>query len=117
METYRSVSRAAFIRQSIGDDEHIHVFGEVDSDSDADFREAIDEAARSAKRVVIDLTRCTYIGSQGLNVMIKAQKLTDLAVIAPARIRRLMDIVGLAGILIGPTGIATERATLPPTDA
>lgn len=117
MELYRNVARAAFIRQPVGYDEHIHVFGEIDSDSDADFREAIDEAARSAKRVVIDLTRCTYIGSQGLNVLIKAQKLTDLAVIAPARIRRLMDIVGLTGILIGPTEIALERATLPATDA
>ena len=99
MQLYRNVSRAAFIRQPFGDDEHIHVFGEVDLETDADFREAIIEATRSAKRVVIDLTRCTYIGSQGFNTLFHATKSTDLAVIAPARIRRLMDIVGLTALL------------------
>ena len=102
MHSHHNVARAAFIRQPLGDDEYIHVFGEIDTDSDADFREAIAESARVAKRVVIDFTRCTYIGSQGFNVLVKAQKLTDLAVIAPARIRRLMDIIGLSSLLIGP---------------
>ena len=107
MQTYRNVGRAAFIRQPLGDDEYIHVFGEIDLESDADFREAVGEAARSAKRIVIDFTRCTYVGSQGFSVLFHAKELTDIAVIAPARIRRLMEIVGLSGLLIGPKEIET----------
>ncbi|HET9343992.1 MAG TPA: STAS domain-containing protein [Candidatus Eremiobacteraceae bacterium] len=102
MQLYRDVARAAFVRQPIGDDEYIHVFGEIDTETDADFRQTIAEAARSAKRVVIDFSRCTYVGSQGFGVLFDAKKLTDLAVIAPARIRRLMGIVGLSSLLIGP---------------
>ena len=102
MQPHRNVARAAFIRQPQGDAEYIHVFGEIDTDSEADFREAIIESARNAKRIVIDFTRCTYIGSQGFSVLVNAKRLADLAVIAPARIRRLMDIIGLSSLLIGP---------------
>ena len=99
MELRHSVARAAFIKDPVGGDEYIHVFGEIDIETQESFREAIVSAARSAKRIVVDLTRCTYIGSQGFTVLVHAQKLTDIAVIAPARIRRLMDVVGLANLL------------------
>jgi len=100
MQQYRDVGRAAFIRQPFGDDEFIHVFGEIDTETDVEFRTAITDASRVAKRVVVDLTRCTYIGSQGFSVLIQATKLMNISVIAPARIRRLMDIVGLTSLLI-----------------
>ena len=100
MQLYRDVSRAAFVRQPFGDDEFIHVFGEIDAETDDEFRGAIADASRIAKRVVVDLTRCTYIGSQGLSVLVNAKKLMDLSVIAPARIRRLMDMVGLTSLLL-----------------
>lgn len=102
MEIKRDVARAAFIRQSVGQDEYVHVFGEVDLDTDLALRSAILEAAKSAKRVVVDLTRCTYIGSQGLGVLADARQLTTLGVVAPARVKRLMDIVGLTSIVIDP---------------
>src|SRR5215469_16405812 len=99
MAVSRDATRAAFIRNSVGDDQYIHVFGEVDIESDDDFRAAIREAAKTAKRVVIDLTRCTYIGSQGFAVLVNARALTNIAVVAQPNVKRLMEVVGLSGIL------------------
>lgn len=105
MQLYRDVARGAFIRQPLGDIEYIHVFGEIDSETDDDFRSAIADASRNAKRIVVDLTRCTYVGSQGFSVLVNAKKLMDLSVIAPPRIRRLLDIVGLTSLLSEPNVI------------
>lgn len=102
MATHYQHTHAAFIRQTIGDDEYIHVFGEVDTDSDDEFRAAIIDAARTAKRVVVDLTRCTYIGSQGFAVLVNARSLTAVAVVAPERVKRLIDAIGLTDFLIAP---------------
>ena len=99
MALSRDVTRAAFIRQSSGDDVYIHVFGEVDIESDDEFRAAIREAAKTAKRVIIDLTRCTYIGSQGFAVLVNARVLTNIAVVAPPNVKRLIEVVGLGGLL------------------
>ena len=100
MAVDRSTTRAAFIRQSLADVQYIHVFGEVDIESDDEFRAAIRAAAMEAKHVVIDLTRCTYIGSQGFAVLVTSRALADLAVIASPKVRRVMEVVGLSSLLI-----------------
>jgi len=100
MVLYRDETRAAFIRQTIGDDGYVHVFGEADNESEDEFRASIRESARTAKRVIVDLTRCTYIGSQGFAVLAAARSLCDLAIIAPARVKRLVDIVGLSSLIL-----------------
>src|SRR5215467_5926117 len=102
MAVYRDIARAAFIRETVGADEYIHVFGEVDIESDDAFRAAIREAAKSRTRVVVDLSRCTYIGSQGFSVLVTSRAITNLAVIASNRIKRLLAILGLSGLLIDP---------------
>jgi anti-anti-sigma factor len=109
MAVSRGVTRAAFIRNTSGGDEYVHVFGEVDIESDEEFRAAIREAAKTAKRVIIDLTRCTYIGSQGFAVLVDAQTLNDIAVLAPLKVQRLMQILGLSGLLIdAPRGFGSD---------
>jgi len=102
MAVSRDATRAAIIRNKVGDDQYIHVFGEVDIESDDEFRAAIREAAKTAKRVVVDLTRCTYIGSQGFAVLVTARAVTNLAVLAPRAVKRLMEVVGLSSLLIDP---------------
>jgi anti-anti-sigma factor len=102
MAVYRDVARAAFIRQSIGDDEYVHVFGEVDIESEDDFRAAIRDAAGAAKRVVVDLSRCTYIGSQGFAVLANEWALSNIVVIASPAVKRLMGILGLNRLLTTP---------------
>ena len=100
MAMSRDVTRVAFIRHMAGDDAYIYVFGEVDIESDDELRAAIREAAKVARRVIVDLTRCTYIGSQGFAVLMNARPLTNIAVIAPRKVRRLMEVVGLNSLLI-----------------
>lgn len=54
----------------------------------------------AAKRVVVDLSRCTYIGSQGFFVLAGSQALAEIAVIASPTVRRLMEVVGLSSLLL-----------------
>jgi anti-anti-sigma factor len=100
MAPFPTATRAAFIRQAEADIEFIRVFGEVDIESDDDLRATIREAATSSKHVVVDLTPCTYIGSQGFAVLAGATSLTDLAVIAPPKVKRLMELIGLSSLLV-----------------
>lgn len=93
-------TRAAFVRHSTDDDEMVYVFGEIDSETDKDFRDALSAAALPGQRVVVDLTRCTYIGSQGFAALFDARSKMRIVVIAPQRIRRLMDLLALSDLVL-----------------
>lgn len=105
MAAYSFGTRAAFIQHSTSHDEYVYVFGEVDAESDAEFRDAVRIASQVGRRVVVDLTRCTYIGSQGFAVLFDARSKMQLGVIAPQRIRRLMELLDLSSIVVEPTRV------------
>lgn len=100
MAAYRNGTNAAFILEHTGDGEYVHVFGEVDLDSEQEFRDALSTAADHGGSVVADLTRCTFIGSQGFAVLAEARSKMRLAVLAPPRIRHLMDVLQLGSLVI-----------------
>ena len=99
MATHSYGTRAAFIQHPVGDDQFVYVFGEIDSDCEADFRDALTIASLSGHRVVVDLMRCTYIGSRGFAVLFDARAKMQIRVMAPPRIRHLLHILELSDVV------------------
>jgi anti-anti-sigma regulatory factor len=97
---YGNRTRAAFIQHATRDDEWVYVFGEVDTDTERDFRDALNIASQAGRRVIVDLTRCTYIGSQGFAALFDARTKMLIGVIAPPRIRQLLQILELSDIVV-----------------
>ena len=93
-------TRAAFIRHNAGDEEFVYVFGEIDADCEVDFRDALTLASEPGRRVVVDLTRCTYIGSRGFAVLFDARKKMRIGVMASPRIRHLLHVLELSDIVV-----------------
>jgi anti-anti-sigma factor len=91
------------VRVERGPDEAVvHVAGEVDLSTGAELEAALVGAAREATRLVVDLTRCTFLSSTGLRALLKARReLGDepgaVVVVAPdPHIRKVFEIAGVA---------------------
>ncbi|MGH2711764.1 MAG: STAS domain-containing protein [Actinomycetota bacterium] len=52
----------------------LRIIGQVDLSNMDSFREAVTEAASGAWELVLDLAECTYMGSEGLSVLIETSK-------------------------------------------
>lgn len=98
MAIQKSAPLGAFIREPVGDEEFVHVYGDVDLANMAEFRMAIAQAATENPRVVIDLSKCSYIGSHGIGVIAQANAGSPLRVISSPQIRRVFDIAGLSAL-------------------
>ncbi len=76
------------------------VDGDVDLTNASAFEAAIRSAACEARRVVIDLGRCTYLDSSGLGVLIRSYNLHGdrLRIVLPrdGGPRRAFEITGLS---------------------
>jgi|SRR5579862_6112261 len=88
---------AAFVRDSIGQTQIVHVLGEIDL-SNAPELEAEIAQLEGPGNVIVDLTGCTYVDSTGLGIIATAQKrLNDrLRLVVPnGPLLRIFDICGL----------------------
>lgn len=91
---------AAFIRTSTPISEVLHVCGDIDLINEGEFRAAIDDLSASGLPIVVDLTKCTYIGSSGFHVLAACHdERGGIRVVAPDRIEKLLHIVGLSSIV------------------
>ena len=83
----------------------VMVRGEVDMATSEEFRRALDAAVQQHGRVMIDLGETTFMDSTGLAVLVDAHlrlgEAREAIVVrnAPARIRRLFDITGVASLM------------------
>ncbi|MGW6057703.1 STAS domain-containing protein [Streptomyces sp. NPDC055189] len=84
--------------------------GEMDLDTSAHVREALEAVQAPGARVVIDLRRVTFIDSSGINVFIAAHRALDaaggrLSLAGPAEsVIRTLEIVGIDTLIdISPT--------------
>jgi anti-anti-sigma factor len=100
MATHQRAPFAAFIREPVGDEEYVRVFGDIDLANTGDLRLAIAQAVMENPRVVVDLSKCTYIGSHGIAVIAQANAESPLRVIASPQIRRVFDIAGLSELFV-----------------
>jgi anti-anti-sigma factor len=89
---------ATFVSQSLDDSESIQVSGEIDVANAAEFEESVLRASRVGKPVRIDLTRCTYIDSNAVNVLVKLHETPELRLVATSGsvVQRVFDIVGIS---------------------
>jgi anti-anti-sigma factor len=78
----------------------VRVSGQVDLSNADRFREAVMAGARGATELTLDLEDCTYMGSEGIGVLIEAVKeLGDgrLVLKSPSGILlKVLDIAGLS---------------------
>lgn len=80
--------------------------GEIDIATAASAREALDEAARSGRDVLVDLREVTFMGAAGLGALVHARDALDrdghrLTLCSPsALIARVLDVSGLAEAFI-----------------
>jgi anti-anti-sigma factor len=73
--------------------------GEIDLSSVDQFREAIREAGRASPELVLDLSECTFLGSEGIGVLIEATQALDggrLILRSPNdMVSKVLDVAGL----------------------
>jgi anti-anti-sigma factor len=74
--------------------------GEVDLSTVDQFREALAEAARDSSELVLDLRECTFLGSEGIGVLIEAAQSLDggrLILRSPNDlVSKVLDLAGLS---------------------
>lgn len=78
----------------------LRVRGQVDLSNVDAFRQAVTDRASGASELVLDLGQCTYMGSEGIGVLIEAVKLLDggrLVLRSPSGIlMKVLDVAGLS---------------------
>ncbi|WP_433221354.1 STAS domain-containing protein [Dactylosporangium sp. CS-047395] len=103
----------------------VSVRGEIDSTVADDLRSALRAAAGDAAdlpghgTLIVDVTGVAYLDSVGLGVLVSTAKHvrstgSDLQLVAPHHIRRLLEITGLDGFI--PAAATLQDATAPPCD-
>jgi anti-anti-sigma factor len=77
----------------------VRVSGQVDLSNAGRFREAVMTAAGGASLLTLDLQDCTYMGSEGLGVLIEAVKeLGDGRLVLRSPSGILMKVLDIAGL-------------------
>jgi anti-sigma B factor antagonist len=74
------------------------VQGEVDVSNAAALTERIIVAAVGESRVVVDLARCTFLDSSGLNALVRARERAEAEIVlrgATGLVRQVLEISGL----------------------
>lgn len=91
-------------RETVGELEVVRIDGELDQASVPAVREAIDGAIESGPGgVLVDLSRCEFIDSSGLSLIVDAQRRLDaegasFGVCSPTEdVRRLLALTGIDG--------------------
>lgn len=78
------------------------VSGQVDLSNIDRFREALEKAAPKASELVVDLSECTYMGSEGIGALIETvQSLGErrLVLRSPSGIiQKVLDLSGLGNL-------------------
>jgi len=99
------VSRRAALEVSVAnlspDVASARLVGSLTSGNFTQFQEALDSLQdQDVERLVLDLSGLTYVNSTGLSLFVAAADMFDLRLAAvPARIMRLLKLIGLAEIL------------------
>ena len=81
----------------------LRAFGELDMSTRAEFVHSLDRLASTADRVVVDLSRVSFMYSGVANAIIDATYVHPgkIAVFAPARsVRMVLDVLGAGGLMI-----------------
>jgi anti-sigma B factor antagonist len=90
------------------------VVGEIDASTSPKLREACLHLTSTSDRLVLDLSRVTFMDSSGLHVLIDIQQRDDVTGVmlrnAPGHVRRLLQITGLADQFLDPAPPQTEVA-------
>ncbi len=79
--------------------------GEIDAGNAGDLERAIEEAARADHHVIVDMEHVTFMGSSGLNCLLRSRRALEqrggtLTVRNPPRlVRRMLEITGMTDFL------------------
>jgi anti-sigma B factor antagonist len=79
------------------------VVGEVDMSNAEELRTAVNSEVDAAGSAILDLSRCTYLGSEGIRVIIEAWHRTSedgrIVLQSPSEhVRRVLETAGLTRI-------------------
>ena len=102
-ETLPSESSYAFIRETIGRAEVVHVFGELDLLAAPELEALLETIAAGGDAIVLDLNACSYFDSSIIAVLIRTLKRVGerLTIVIPEEhpTRRILEICNLDGVL------------------
>jgi anti-anti-sigma factor len=77
--------------------------GDIDLHGAPGFRQALDRAARSSGRIVVDLTDVHFMDSTGLGVVLRARgrgRLPSISLVHPPHmLRKVLDLTSLSELL------------------
>jgi anti-anti-sigma factor len=80
----------------------VRVTGQVDLSSVDGFRDALSNAAKNTSELVVDLSECTYMGSEGIGVLIETVRSLAqgrLVLRSPSGIiQKVLDLSGLGNL-------------------
>jgi anti-anti-sigma factor len=98
-----SYRQFATVLEVVDNGHMLHVFGDADLCEAEDFAAAIDQAAADGDPVLVNLTKCRYIDSSGLSVLIRASKRYGtqlrLLIAEDSIIARIVRLTSLDGII------------------
>lgn len=96
-----------FIQKIVEDAQYLHVAGDVDLGNVREFEEALAIPIQAGRRVVIDLTQCTYIDCSVLTVLVRTHATLG---------RRLCIVTGSPGVvtlMLEVTGLGRSLPVVP----
>jgi anti-anti-sigma factor len=82
----------------------VAVAGEVDLANGPELEQALVAAVAGTERLVVDLSRCTFLSSTGLRALLQAEKARSegaprIVVVAPdPHVRKVFEIAGVASV-------------------
>ena len=81
------------VHETTASSENIHVIGDIDEHNAAEFEDALQRVLALLRPITVDLTRCRYIGSVGLRVLLRTKRL------APSSFTTLVNAESVAARL------------------
>jgi anti-anti-sigma factor len=109
ISNHRNHAAGALVHERLSNADVIHVMGEADLSSAAEFEAACVASARHQRDLVVDLWDCTYLDSSILAVIVRLHKRYDphfsIILNSSGIVQRIMKISGLDSLL----PLRTER--------
>jgi len=103
ISNHRNHASGALVHERLGDADVIHVLGEADLSTAAEFEAACVASARQQRDLVVDLWDCTYLDSSILAVIVRLHKRYEphfsIVLNSSGIVQRIMKISGLDALL------------------
>jgi anti-anti-sigma factor len=103
ISNHRNHASGALVHERLEDADVVHIMGEADLSTAAEFEAACVASARHGRDLIVDLWDCTYLDSSILAVIVRLHKRFDphfsIVLNSSGIVQRIMKISGLEALL------------------